>query len=276
MQELGENAVCTIWWLCGRQDFVQLEFFSHTVPIPNAFPEHWAATDLGWTRIGILVQDFDEVLARLNECELTTYTPPRTYADHRRVALRDPDIAVVIEVIEEGPSVAGGRRPIDYGLAPAIAYAAACVPDLDAAREFFADVVELQELPADSLHTDDMHELWATHGGSRRAAVFDTGTVLLELIEQGAPASRPLPDGYRLCDFSMSHVALGFRDRRDLDRLVARLERAGCALTTPLGQQPAGTYLHAPDGTALEVLSITREHDASYGWVPRSPMARPA
>jgi hypothetical protein len=68
----------------------------------------------------------------------------------------------------------------------------------------------------------------------------------------------------------MMNVAVGFRERAPLDRLLARLEAVGSRPATPIGPgQPAASYFRAPDGTPFEILSIDASYDHQIGFVPR-------
>ena len=77
VQGLGADAQCVLWWELGRQDFVQLEFFHHTLPAQRPLPTDWRHSDIGFSRFGVAVPDFDAVLAGLASWRIPTITPPR-------------------------------------------------------------------------------------------------------------------------------------------------------------------------------------------------------
>ena len=75
IQGLGDDAAFTLWWLVGRQDLVQLEFFHHTTPPQRAVADR-APNDLGWSRFGITVPDFEPALERLAGLGITPLSAP--------------------------------------------------------------------------------------------------------------------------------------------------------------------------------------------------------
>jgi len=273
MQDVGDEVACSIWWLCSRQSFFQLEFFHHTLPPSKPWAINRPASALGWTRIGISVPDFDATLARLAGFGIETCTEPRTIGGGRRVCFRDPDIGVFVEILEEGTAVPAQERFFD--VAPTIVYSTLSVSDLAEARRFFGEVMDLPELDADLLHDETMEALWELDGARRKMAVFDGGGVSIELVEYEDPKPEPRGEETTVIDQGFSHVAFGFRERADLDLLVGRLEADGRGFTLPMGDPPAGTYLFGPDGIPMEILSIPAERDGDAGFVPREVKLRP-
>src|ERR1700742_2008918 len=53
----GDASATSLWWLVGRQDFMQLELFTHTNPQQRPLPGSWRPNDLGWVRWGAVVDD---------------------------------------------------------------------------------------------------------------------------------------------------------------------------------------------------------------------------
>ena len=47
----GDATALEVWWLVGRQDFVQFELFTHTTPRAKPLPGDWRPSDLGCLRI---------------------------------------------------------------------------------------------------------------------------------------------------------------------------------------------------------------------------------
>ena len=71
------DATSECWWLLDSQDFFQVELFEFRKPTPEPVPADWRPCDIGYTMMGIHVDDFDATLERLA---------------HRQVALLDrPD-----------------------------------------------------------------------------------------------------------------------------------------------------------------------------------------
>src|SRR5436190_19234533 len=129
IQGLGDDAAFTLWWLVGRQDLVQLEFFHHTTPPQRAVADR-AANDLGWSRFGITLPDFDAALERLARLGVTPLSEPLVHDGLRRAAFRDPYTGAIVELLEEGAATPGGIRPRFYDLVPAVVYATLVVNDL--------------------------------------------------------------------------------------------------------------------------------------------------
>ena len=118
VQALGPDAAALVWWLVGRQDFVQLEVFHHTTPAQRPLPDDWRPSDHGWVRWGLAVPDFDAALERLRGMGIATLSEPAERDGLRRVGFRDPDVGVIVEVMEDGAALAGGIRPRHYDLVP--------------------------------------------------------------------------------------------------------------------------------------------------------------
>ena len=53
------RAASTCWWLLGRNSWFQLELFQFERPIAKLMPADFRPCDIGYTRIGIWVEDFD-------------------------------------------------------------------------------------------------------------------------------------------------------------------------------------------------------------------------
>jgi hypothetical protein len=59
------RAASTCWWLVGRNSWFQLELFQFERPIARLMPADFRPCDIGYTRIGIWVEDFDATLKKL-------------------------------------------------------------------------------------------------------------------------------------------------------------------------------------------------------------------
>jgi catechol 2,3-dioxygenase-like lactoylglutathione lyase family enzyme len=268
LHELDEpDASCLVWWLVGRQDFVQLELFQHARPIQCPQAADWRPSDLGWTRFGIAVPDFAAALAGLERSGLAPLSEPMLQDGLRRVAFRDPELGAIVELMEEGDALPGGIRPRFYDLAPALVYATVSVRDLERARAFFAGTVGLTLQDDVVLHAPALEALWGLEGARRETLVVRGGDVYLEVVRYDDPAPRA-PDR-RLSDQGIMNVAVGFRERDRLEGLYDRLVEAGYPVARELPPPPAGgTYLRDDQGTSLEILAVPREFSGQYGFVP--------
>jgi catechol 2,3-dioxygenase-like lactoylglutathione lyase family enzyme len=264
----GADTALFIWWLVGRQDFVQLELFTHTTPVQRPRPADWRASDLGWVRWGVAVDDLDATLSRLARAGVQPLTEPVTSGGSRRVCFLEPGAAVLVELIEQ-PQPA---RPHFYDLSPAVHYVAVSVPELDRAVALF-DSVGLRE--ADPLHRPEDEALWGLPGASSRSRVLTDGDIFLEIVQYDDPPGRAPAPGRLLSDQGFMNIALGFRERADLVAAFARLEAAGCTARSPLPELAGGTYVTTPDGLSLELLVAPRELDAGFGFAPMANFHRP-
>ena len=271
MQELGtgDHTYAMLWWLIGRQAFGgQVELFTHTSPPQRPRPAGWRPSDLGWTRFGVLVPDFDTILERLQAFGIPTLTEPVEYRGYRRVCFRETGSDVIVELIEEDPSLpaaaAGSGDP-----RPALAYVAASVRDLDAFRRQFAEIVGMAELPPDAIHEPAHEALWGLAGAQREVAVFDGGDVLLEAVRYDEPEARPAPDDALLSDQGLMNIAIGYRDRASLAADVAAAEAVGARSTVEIPDSSGSTYLRLDDRLSVEMLLVPPDLDEHFGYVPQ-------
>lgn len=64
VQKLPGSAM-TCWCMVGRNDWAQLEFFQYEKPISKLVPDDYRPSDLGYSRCGVCVEDFEASLRRL-------------------------------------------------------------------------------------------------------------------------------------------------------------------------------------------------------------------
>jgi catechol 2,3-dioxygenase-like lactoylglutathione lyase family enzyme len=275
IQALGEDAACTLAWLVGRQDFLQIELFQHTLPPQRPCRADSRPSDLGWSRFGIAVPDFDEALDRLAALAVEPLTEPATRDGLRRVCVVEPGSRVVVELMEDGRALPGGLRARFYDLEPAVVYATLSVQDLVEARRFFVDAIGLEEERDLVLHGPDDESLWGLAGARSETIVLRAADVFLELVRYEDPPGRPHPDGYLLSDQGFMNIALGFRDQQPLDEVYARLTTSGYLANRERPQSVGGTYVNDGQGNTTELLLCPREMDDAFGFEPRTPLYRP-
>lgn len=203
IQELGQDTTGLLWWLVGDQEFLNLEFFHHSDPPQRPLPADWLPNTLGWVRWGFAVTDFDAAVSRL-ETLPTALSEVVTVGGLRRVCYRDPDIGVVVEVMEEGAPLAGSRPSDGPDNAPRIVYATLSVPDLPAARAFYVDALEM-EPASEQLHPPEMEVLWGLPGAKREIIVLDGDGVFLEVVQYTDPPGQRRPD-LRLSDQGIMNI----------------------------------------------------------------------
>jgi catechol 2,3-dioxygenase-like lactoylglutathione lyase family enzyme len=272
IQGLGDDTTGAIWWLVGRQPFLNLELFRHSQPRQRPLPADWMPNWPGWVRWGFAVDDFDAAAAYLRRSEVACGAVA-TIHGARRICFRDPDAGVVVEVMEETAALPGAAAaPPDGG--PRLVYAALSVSDLARARRFYADSFEMEPGPPD-LHPPETEALWGLPGATRRIEVLDgTRGMFLELVQYAQPQGRRRSDA-RLSDQGLMNIAFGYRERAEAERAIERALAAGATLNAPLANQAAAaTYLNDPFGHSIEVLCVPESQDAAYGWKGRPPAYR--
>jgi catechol 2,3-dioxygenase-like lactoylglutathione lyase family enzyme len=267
IQGLGRDATGAMWWLVGEQPFFNLEFFRHSLPPQRPLPADWLPNTLGWVKWGFATADFDSAVAYLKKGEIDV-SQVVTVDGLRRVCFRDPEIGVVVEVMEEGAALSGSTASRGPGAAPRVVYATLSVSDLSRARALYTEVMEMAPVSA-RLHTPEMEALWGLPGAKREALVLDGDGVFLEIVQYLEPVGRRRPN-LLLSDQGIMNIALGYREREAAERAIARAVAGGCTLNAPLVEgEAAATYVSDPLGNSLELLCVPESMDAAFGWVAR-------
>ena len=270
---LDADARTLMWWLVGRQEYMQLELYAISRPQQQPLPADWRPSDHGWVRFGVAVADFDRTLTVLAESGIDTLSEPITRDGLRRAAFRDPYAGIVVEVLEDGDALPGGMREHHFDLGPAIAYVTSSVADLDSARAFYERALGLAPEALELLHEPGDEALWGLDGASREGFVVRAGGgVLLEVVSYSQPAGRPKPDSYRLCDQGLAHVCLGSTDRASAMELIERIRSEGLESTMLAGDEEAvATYFTAPGREFERLLGAPERLHARFGFVPAQP-----
>jgi catechol 2,3-dioxygenase-like lactoylglutathione lyase family enzyme len=271
LQELptGDDTYVMLWWLVGRQKFGgQIELFHHTSPAQRPRRADWQPSDLGWSRFGIVVPDFDLTMRRLESAGFTTMTLPVEVNGYRRVCFREPGAEAIVEIMEEDPALpvasAGSFAPQS-----ALAYVSVSVSDLESARRYFGKVFGFTEIEPEALHRPEHETLWGLEGARRRCAVFLAGDVLLEAVQYDTPDPKPPAADSLLSDQGIMNVAMGYRDRSEVVDTVAAAESAGATTTTGVPDAHGSMYLRITDGLSIELFLVPAGLDASYGLEPQ-------
>ncbi len=267
---LGEWGGATMLYMVGRQELMQLEFWTHTCPPQRPLPADWRPNDLGFCRLGISVPDFDGTVARLLALGIPTLTPATTVGGLRRVCFRDPTVGIPIEIMEDGAALPGERDRY-HDLEPAVVYAALSVSDLGESIAFFGDVVGLETTDIE-LHAPEEEALWGLAKARRRTAILRGGATFLELVHYETPAGRPRPSDDRLGCQGLMTVAVGYRDPAETGEIFERVKAAGFEWTVA---QPASFIggNHVIDAVAhrMKTLSVPIEVERQFGYSPEPP-----
>lgn len=280
----GATSEC--WWLNDSQDFFQIELFEFRKPPPKPLPDDWRPCDIGYTMIGIHVEDFDEVLSRLARRQVPLLSEPMGGAGARRVCVKDPN-GVLLEVMEDDPRAAEHRERIRL-LPVTTRFLTLSVPDLARARHTWLDVLGLPEETDIVLHTPEHEALWGLAGATRESFVARAGDMFLEVVQYLDPVGKPWPDGYVISDHGLLNVAFGIRDEDDHGKLVEHCTANGLipnsTKPTLLKKLWFAVYVNDPMGFSIELLyhkragtkeKINPLHLLEMGFAPaHAPMTR--
>lgn len=209
VQKLPGSAM-TCWCMVGRNDWAQLEFFQYETPVSQLLPADYRPCDLGYSRCGVWVADFDLALARLAALGSLPLAPPLGEPGARRACVRNPD-GVYVELMEDDPLPEQNRKGrLDCPVA--LRTATLSTPDLAKSLEFLRRGLGMGELPT-PLHGAEHEALWGLAGAQCERRVLSDGsanpTLLLEVVQYQSPLGKPLPADYRLCDQRILNICFG-------------------------------------------------------------------
>ena len=266
----------TCWWLGDRNDWFQIEMFQFERPIARLMPHDARACDLGYSRIGLWVADFDATLSRLAGIGSQPLSDPIGEPGCRRACVRSPD-GVFVEIMEDDPLASrGGQPPASADCPVAVRSVTLSVANLDQSAAFLSDGLGMPASSA-ALRRPEHEALWSLPGAATRSHVFDAGEVLVEVVQYLDPAGRPHPDGYRVSDQGILNMALGTRSKSDFDELY----RGACAAGARPNNKPARipgaacVYVNDPQQFSVEMLRMSRFLDKYWGFTPIPITRRP-
>ena len=261
----------------GGLDLMQFEMMEFQKPRMRPLPADWRPSDIGYSTIGLTVDDFDATLRQIRRTSGRLLSSPVGCAGDRRVCLRDPD-GVLLEIRERDVSPLAGAPPVRRGR-PRVRFVTLSVPDLDDACRFWADGFGLEEVEV-LLHAPEDEVLWGLQGAARKTAVMAAGSAFIELVEYVSPAGRWRPAGYLLSDQGILNVALGTVDKALFRETYDRALRAGYRANSEPWSESGATvvYLSDHDGVSVELLYVSQEAMELMGFVPSasSECLRPA
>ena len=206
------RSASTMWWLVGRDAGFQLELFQFRRPIARLMPAEFRPCDIGYTRMGVTVEDFDATLSRLADLGTRPFGPTMGEPGKRRVCVRNPD-GVYVEIMEADP-LAGFTGAAAAPCQAAARSVTVSTPDLEASVRYFTQLCG--KAPEDiALHEARHEALWGLAHARCERAVFRAGSVLLEVVQYLDPPGKPRPAGYRICDQGILNIAFGADNRTD-------------------------------------------------------------
>ncbi len=269
------GAASTCWWLVGRNPWLQLEFFQFERPIARLMPQDFRPCDIGYTRIGLWVADFDAALGRLARLGTNPLSAPLGAAGNRRACVRSPD-GVFVELMEADPLPAA-PGPGRETCGTAVRSVTLSVPDLDQTVAFFGGALGLPRSDM-RLHEPGHEVLWNLAGAQTNSVVFTAGDVLLEAVQYVDPPGKPWPEGYRISDQGILNIAFGARSRRDHEEIFKRTVDGGARPNWRPFQLPGAgvVYVNDPQGFSVELLWMKPgKKDREWGFEPLPIEDRP-
>ncbi len=261
-----------VWCVVDRQEWMQFEIMEFERPRMRSLPADWRPSDLGYSTIGLHVEDFDATLARLNRTSGRLLTDPLDHPGHRRVCLRDPD-GILLELMEDDVRAVEPRgRPHDV-VPTAVRSVTVSVASLERARRFWIDGLGCQEASV-TLHCPEHEQLWGLAGARRDSLTLWAGDVLIELVRYESPAWRARPAGYLISDQGILNVAFGCQNRDEFKATYARLIRLGFRPNSAPWSVPGRAtvvYFTDDQGFSVELLYVEPDGMEYMGFVPPTP-----
>ncbi len=262
----------TCWWLVDRDQWSQLELFQFERPLTRLMPHDFRPCDIGYTRIGVWVADFDHALTRLERLGSSPLSAPVGETGARRACVRNPD-GVYVEMMEDDPLSGSGPDPARSGCPVALRSVTLSVPDLAQSDAFFGGLgLGRSEV---ALRAPEHESLWGLAGARTKSGLFSAGSALVEVVEYLDPVGRSRPADYRISDQGILNIAFGARTKGDHGELFRRARRAGARPNRrPLHLPGAGVvYVNDPQQFSVELLWMSPDSDKRFGFTPR-PLAR--
>ena len=265
----------TCWWMVDRNEFFQLEMFQFERPLARRMAHDFRPCDIGYTRIGVWVADFDQTLMRLERMGSTPLSDPVGTAGARRACVRNPD-GVYVEIMEDDPLSGAGLASSRSACTVALRSVTLSVPDLARSEAFFSRGLGLERARA-ARRAPEHESLWGLDGARTQGSVFNAGSVHVEIVQYLDPVGRPRPAGYRISDQGILNIAFGARSRRAHTELYRRARAAGARENRrPVHLPGAGVvYVNDPQQFSVELLWISPAADKRWGFAPRPAAERP-
>ncbi len=261
------GASLELLWAVDQQELFQLELFQYRAPETRPLAPDWRPCDIGYTTIGVHVEDFDATVRRLTELGSPPPTSPVGVQGARRVCVRDLD-GVLVEVMEDDPRVPGSGPRARSGVAAATRVVRASVPDLARSLAFFVDTLGMRRHEP-TLHKPEHERLWGLEGAKVRVELLSAGDFWLELAAYEDPRPAPWPDGYRISDLGIVNIALGSRDKDEYRATAEAVRSAGYRLEQELDVGVGGSVYATDDqGFSVELMYHYESADAFAGFVP--------
>ena len=245
-------------WLIDQQERFQLELFQVKAPPARPRPADWRPCDIGYTLIGVHVDDFDSVVDRARTFGTPVVGGPVGTPGKRRICVADPD-GVLVEIMEDDPRAQRLRARPGNGARSALRFVTLSVADLAASRSFLVDTMGLEPATDVTLHGPEHESLWGLAGAQRDTVLLWADDMLVEIVQYRDPVGRPWRRGHRLTDLGILNIALLFRERSDLTTRFDRLPAAGGRPNHPQPMEVDGftvMYVNDAQDFSFEMLHV--------------------
>ncbi len=250
------EAKFSVAWMVEQRPFFELEVFEFERPRMRLQRLDALPSDIGYSRLGLQVPNWDALLERLACTGGSFLSAPLGTRGERRVCMRDPE-GVLLELIE---APTGAERPHAHATLATVRSITLSVGNLDKAARFWSDALGLPEERGPRLHEQEHERLWGLPGAQCSSLVFNAGSgFLVELVQYTQPAGRNRPAGYLLSDQGILNVALGTTDRAQFEAVFTRAEGAGyrpCSKPWTLANVATVVYLQDGQGFTVELMCV--------------------
>ena len=270
------GSAMTCWCMVGRNDWCQLELFQYERPMARLMDAQFKPNDIGYTRMGVWVADFDAALTNLEALGTQPLSAPLGTPGERRVCVRNPD-GVYVELLERDPlpeENRNGRQDCPV----AIRYVSMTTPDLDRSCRFIGAGLGVPEQEL-VLHHDEHEALWGLAGAHAARRVFGGPTLLLEIVEYQEGRGRERPADSRINDQGILNICFGDPlNRHGVNAMHKRAVAAGAkANCRPIHLPLAGcVYVTDPLGFSYEFMwARPGKGHRDFGFVPLPIRQRP-
>jgi len=240
------NVASTCRWFVDGQELFQLEMFEFERPRPRPIPGDWRPCDIGYTRLTLEVEDLEKTLERLKRAGHPSIAGAIEFAGSRGACVYDPE-GVLLELVQASD---GGLMPDFSVRASAVGLS---VPDLARSRRFFGDVLEI---PIRERQQPGRDARWGLAEAQCEGFALELGGRSVEIAQYEKPLPVPRPNDYRMSDQGLIHIAIGFRNQRDLRSACKRALSAGYKANFRIFNFGFGScvYLRDDQGFTVELL----------------------
>jgi catechol 2,3-dioxygenase-like lactoylglutathione lyase family enzyme len=250
------EAKFSVAWMVERRAFFEFEVFEFERPRMRLQRSDARPSDIGYSRLGLQVRDWDALLERIACTGGELMSAPLGQRGERRLCLRDPE-GIHLELMEVADS---NRHSAAHATLATVRSISVSVVDLDRAARFWVEALGLPEEHGVQLHEPEHERLWGLPGAQRSALVLNGGDdFLVELVQYTQPAGRNRPAGHLLSDQGILNIALGTTEKAQFDTVFSRAEHLGyrpCCAPWTLPEVATVVYVQDGQGLTVELMHV--------------------